>query len=89
MRTHSQIITDAGGPHAIAKLILPHVEADEVTLQKRVRAWAVSKSIPGEYWSLLDRLSLATMVEMAGDAAARKGIALPANTGTPAQGAAA
>lgn len=89
MRTHSQIITDAGGPHAIARLIIPHVEADEVTLQKRVRAWAVSKSIPGEYWSLLERLGIAAMSDLAGDAAARKGIAIPTANDGATQGAAA
>lgn len=79
MRTHSQIILDAAGPHAVARLILPHVEADEVTLQKRVRAWSVTGSVPGEYWALFERLGIATVEELATDAAARKGVALPAN----------
>lgn len=48
-------------------------------MQKRVRAWAVTGSIPGEYWSLLERLGLATVEELAAAAAARKGVTLPAN----------
>ena len=87
MRTHADILSQHG-PHAIARMILPHVEADEVTLQKRVRAWAVGGSIPGEYWGLLDRLGVASMDELAADAAARKGIVLPAND-TSSQEAAA
>lgn len=78
MRTHSDIIGQAGA-HAIARLITPHVDADEVTVQKRVRAWAVTGSIPGEYWPLLERLGIAPMDELAADAASRKGISLPAN----------
>lgn len=88
MRSHAQIIIDGGGPHAIARLVHPHVEADEVTLQKRVRAWAVSKSVPGEYWALLERLGMASVDELAADAAARKGVSLPAND-TAAQSEAA
>lgn len=88
MRTHYQII-DQHGPHAIARLILPHVDATEVTLQKRVRAWAVSKSIPGEYWPLLSRLNVASMEELAADAASRKGISVPpANDAQPQERAA-
>ena len=78
MRSHAQIITDAGGPHAVARLVLPHVQATEVTLQKRVRAWAVTGSIPGDYWPLLQRLGTASMDELGHDAAFRKGIAIPA-----------
>lgn len=89
MRTHSQIIIDAGGPHAIARQIMPHVEADEVTLQKRVRAWAVTKSVPGEYWALLDRLGVASIKELAGDAAHRKGVSVPAANDAAPQEAAA
>lgn len=89
MRSHAQIIKDASGPHAVARLILPHVTATEITLQKRVRAWSVTGSIPGEYWPLLQRLGLATMDELGHDAAARKGISIPAaNDDTRAEKAA-
>jgi hypothetical protein len=88
MRTHTDIITDANGPHAVARLITPHVEADEVTVQKRVRAWVVSKSIPGEYWALLERLGVASMEELASEAASRKGVTLPANDTAASQEAA-
>lgn len=80
MRSHKQIIADADGPHAVARLILPHVEADEVTLQKRVRAWVVSDSIPGEYWALLDTLGVAKLAELAATAASRKGVEPPARS---------
>ena len=82
MRTHAQILTDAGGAHAVARLILPHIAVDEVTLQKRVRAWVVSKSIPGEYWALFESVGLASIAELAADAADRKGVALPPNVAT-------
>lgn len=49
-------------------------------MQKRVRQWVVSKSIPGEYWPLLERLGIATMAELGADAASRKGITLPASS---------
>lgn len=88
MRTHAQIITDANGPHAVARLIGPHVDADAVTLQKRVRAWAVTGSIPGEYWALIERLGLASISELAADAASRKGVMIPANDAAPAEAAA-
>ena len=79
MRSHGQIITEAGGPHAVARMVHRHVEADEVTVQKRVRAWAVTGSIPGEYWALLDRLAVAPVAELAAAAADRKGVSLQAN----------
>ena len=78
MRTHKQIIADAGGPHQVARLIQQGVEADETTLQKRVRAWDVSDSIPGEYWALLADKGVAGLEELAQAAGARKGIALAA-----------
>ena len=88
MRSHSQIIDDAAGPHAVARVVHPHVEADEVTVQTRVRAWAITGSIPGEYWTLLERLGLATVAELAAAAAARKGVAVPANDAQPQERAA-
>ena len=79
MRSHKKIIADAGGPHQVARLIQQGVEADEVTLQKRVRAWDVSDSIPGEYWALLSDKGVATLDELAQAAGVRKGIAIAAN----------
>lgn len=76
MRSHADIL-NANGCHAIAQVIEPHVEGDLVTVQKRVRGWAVTGSIPGEYWALLDRLGFASIDELAFDAARRKGISTP------------
>jgi hypothetical protein len=88
MRAHDQIITDAGGPHALARLLLPHLTIDEVTLQKRVRAWALTPSIPGEYWPLLASLSVASLEELAAAAAVRKAVPLAANDASPQERAA-
>ena len=67
MRTHAQIL-DAAGQHSLAALLAPHLPDDLLTIQKRVRAWAVTDSIPGEYWALLEKLGIATVVELAEDA---------------------
>lgn len=84
MRTHAQILADAGGPHAVAKAIQSHVDADEVTLQKRVRAWSISSSVPGEYWQLLSAKGLATIDELASAAARRKGVEATVSDGAEA-----
>lgn len=81
MRTHADIIRDANGPHAVARLLGTVIEADAATLESRARAWNLNKSIPGEYWPLIASLGLATLAELAAAAAARKGI--PANDPTP------
>ena len=88
MRTHSKIISDAAGPHAVARKIAPHLTVDEITIQKRVRQWLVAKSIPGEYWVLLERLGIATIEELGCEAAGRKGVSLPANDARPHEEAA-
>lgn len=76
-RTHIDIIREAGGPHAMARLLHQHVDADESSMQKRVRQWNITGSIPGEYWALLESLSLADTAELAASAAERKGVSVP------------
>lgn len=77
MRTHVEIIADAGGPGPLARLVQDHVEAEPETVRKRVNAWASSGSIPGEYWQLLDRLNVARVDELATAAAVRKNVSIP------------
>lgn len=81
MRTHAEIIADADGPHALARVIKPFLDAPQATIESRCRAWNLTGSIPGEYWPLLASLSVASLDELAHAAAARKGI--PANDTTP------
>jgi len=83
MRTHAQIIADAGGHHGLTRSLLPHLpDQDEVTLRKRVLAWARTDSIPGEYWALLAQIDVAPMDELAEAAARRKNIPATANDAT-------
>ena len=77
MRSHTDIIKDAGGPHAVARLLAEKIETDLPTLESRVRGWNLSKSIPGEYWPLLEALGVASLSEFAVAAASRKGIPSP------------
>lgn len=79
MRTHHQIIKDANGPHALARLIEPFVEGEQSVLESRCRGWSLNNSIPGEYWPLLASLGVASLDELAHAAAARKGIPEQAN----------
>lgn len=72
MRTHTQIIKDAGGPHAVASALAPFDQASLTTLQTRVRAWPINGSIPGDYWALFARLGFATVEELADAADARR-----------------
>jgi len=73
MRTHADIIKDAGGPHAIAAKLEAHDHAPLATLQSRVRAWSLKDgSIPGEYWALLEQLEIATIRELAEAAHSRR-----------------
>ena len=89
MRTHAQIIADAEGHHGLTRLLLPHLpEQDEVTLRKRVLAWARTDSIPGEYWSLLAQIGVAPMDELADAAARRKNIPAPSGDAPPSECAA-
>lgn len=89
MRTHAQIIADAGGHHGLTRSLLPNLpDQDEVTLRKRVLAWARTDSIPGEYWSLLAHIGIAPMDELTGAAARRKNIPITANDPEPSEKAA-
>lgn len=63
MRTHQQIIKDAGGPTSVAKV----ANAEPGT----VKQWRRLDSIPGRYWVDLAAAGLATMDEL-GQAAKAK-----------------
>lgn len=64
MRTHEQIIADAGGYRALAeRLDLP---------ESRVRFWERRESIPPEQWKAVSDAGLATLEELAVAAAERK-----------------
>ena len=56
MRTHSQIIEDAGGPTSVAKV----TSAEPGT----VKQWKRLDSIPGRYWIDLAAAGLSTMDEL-------------------------
>lgn len=77
MRTHLQIIADAGGYKAAAQKLGQPAE--------RVRFWERRKAIPPEQWKLVAGAGLATLEELA-EAAARKA---GANTVPPLQDRAA
>lgn len=72
MRTHASIIRDAGGAHAVARMLLPATGVAEATLQSRVRGWVLSSSIPGEYWSACAELGVAGLEELAAAAALKR-----------------
>jgi hypothetical protein len=57
MRTHTQIIRDAGGPSALARAI----DVDPNT----AKAWTRSDSIPGRYWALIAEAKMASLEELA------------------------
>lgn len=61
MRTHEQIIRDAGGPTAIARL----AQADP----NRAKQWVRNKSIPGRYWAAIAANGGASLEELATAAA--------------------
>lgn len=64
MRTHRQIIEEAGGPAGIARA----AKAD----RGRAKQWARNDSIPGPYWALIAAAGLASLEELAGAAAAKR-----------------
>ena len=72
MRTHQQVITEAGGAHVVALLINESVVGEAELLRKRVWAWFRGDSIPGEYWALMADKGLATVIELAEAAEAKK-----------------
>lgn len=71
MRTHKQIIVDAGGALAIARRISRHATSDEA-LRKRITAWLATDSIPGPYWKALSDHGFASLEELAAGAAKRR-----------------
>ena len=68
MRTHEQIIADAGGYQAAAAKIRPN----DATLVGRVRFWLRRKSIPADQWNAVVAAGLATLKELADAAEARR-----------------
>lgn len=63
MRSHSQIISDAGGVAGLSRALgAPY---------NRVRQWPASDSIPAPYWASVVALGFATLSELAA-AAERK-----------------
>jgi hypothetical protein len=72
MRTHVQIIRDAGGPVKLMEALgLPR------PMVFRVRSWALRDSIPCRYWWPLALMGFATLEELA-VAAWRKSISVSA-----------
>lgn len=59
MRTHSDIIRDAGGARAVHDLL------GLIDKIHTVRSWVQRDSIPPEYWSRLAALGVATTDELA------------------------
>lgn len=65
MRTHSQILKDAGGYQAVAEsLCLP---------KDRVRFWERRKRIPPAEWRRVSAAELATLEELASSATMKRG----------------
>lgn len=63
MRSHLQIIDDAGGPAKTARAI----SADP----GMVKQWKRTDSIPGPYWAAIAAASIATLDELAEAVAGR------------------
>ena len=72
MRTHQQVITEAGGAHVLAQQIANSVDGEVELLRKRIWAWFRGDSIPGEYWALMADKGVATVIELAEAAEAKK-----------------
>lgn len=64
MRTHSQIVTDAGNDRLL-ELLEPQVSF------RTIRSWKMRNSIPAPYWQKLVDHQLATLEELAACAASR------------------
>lgn len=81
MRTHRQIIEDGGGAAKVAKRLTDDggVEVEANTIYP----WVRTDSIPGHYWPAFERADLATIVELAAHAEAKR------LTPTPTEGEAA
>lgn len=87
MRTHNDIIGDAGGPTKMASRITTDAAPVEPNL---VAAWKREGSIPPAYWPRIVDAGVATLDELALAAEARKFPELAAGRPrTPSEGAAA
>lgn len=64
MRSHQQIITDAGNPSAVARLV--GVEPGTA------KQWKRTDSIPAPYWAAIAGAGKATLEELAEAAAAKR-----------------
>jgi len=69
MRTHSDVIKDAGGA-----LVL-HDRIGLVRKVRTVRSWAWRDSIPSEYWRPIVEAGFASYGELAAHYARKKGVA--------------
>lgn len=69
MRTHLQIIADAGGYKSAAEKLGQPAE--------RVRFWARREAIPPEQWKLVSDSGLASLEELAEAAARRANFSQP------------
>lgn len=63
MRTHLQIIEDAGGPTALARAIDVPVN--------NVKQWKLKRSIPAAHWIAVEAARISTLAELAHGATAR------------------
>ena len=63
MRTHEQIITDVGGPTAIARIAGAEAGA--------AKQWRRNDSIPARYWAAIAAADVASLDELAEAAAAK------------------
>ncbi|MEH0194542.1 hypothetical protein V7S57_02285 [Caulobacter sp. CCNWLY153] len=75
MRTHTDIIADAGGPTRLARSISTTAAVVDAGL---VAAWKREESIPPAYWPRIVAAEIATLEELAHAAEARKFPALAA-----------
>jgi hypothetical protein len=66
MRSHKDVIREAGGVTALAKKLSL---TDRLTT---VQSWWHRDSIPGEYWHTIADLELATLGELAAAASLRR-----------------
>lgn len=66
MRTHKQIIKDAGGPAVVARAVVAEANT--------AKGWSRSNSIPAMYWEPLVAAQMATLEELAAAAAARRSV---------------
>lgn len=66
MRTHSQIIADAGGPSQLKRRL------NLLATIHTVRSWAARDSIPAAHWNAVVAARLATLQELADAAEVRR-----------------